>query len=53
LRDVPPPCIPGKFRPTPIRNDGTRYGGGTDYDPQPPAAAVVFTFTLTGMPPGR
>ena len=26
------PFIPGKFRPTPIRNDGTRYQWTLDYD---------------------
>ena len=26
------PFIPGKFRPTPIRNDGTRYAWNLDYD---------------------
>src|SRR5947209_13236146 len=28
------PFIPGKFRPTPVRNDGTRYQWTLDYDPQ-------------------
>jgi hypothetical protein len=28
------PFIPGKFRPTPIKNDGTRYHWKLDYDPQ-------------------
>ena len=28
-----PPFIPGKFRPTAIRNDGTRYTWKLDYDP--------------------
>ena len=27
------PYVPGKFRPTPIRNDGTRYTWRLDYDP--------------------
>src|SRR4029079_6316192 len=28
------PFIPGKFRPTPIRNDGTRYQWTLEYDPE-------------------
>ena len=28
------PFIPGKFRPTPIRNDATRYHWTLQYDPQ-------------------
>ena len=28
------PYLPGKFRPTPIKNDGTRYHWTLDYDPQ-------------------
>jgi hypothetical protein len=40
------PFIPGKFRPTPIRNDGTRYAWTLDYDPQAAAGHGRFTFTL-------
>src|SRR5688572_24258687 len=41
------PFIPGKFRPTPIRNDGTRYAWKLDYDPQAGDGRGRFTFTLT------
>lgn len=40
------PFIPGKFRPTPIRNDGTRYTWTLDYDPQAASGHGRFTFTL-------
>ncbi|MBX6313818.1 MAG: hypothetical protein IRY99_13015 [Isosphaeraceae bacterium] len=40
------PFIPGKFRPTPIRNDGTRYTWTLDYDPQAADGRGRFTFTL-------
>jgi hypothetical protein len=40
------PFIPGKFRPTPIRNDGTRYAWTLDYDPQAGGGRGRFTFTL-------
>jgi hypothetical protein len=40
------PFIPGKFRPTPIRNDGTRYRWKLDYDPQSAGGRGQFTFTL-------
>jgi hypothetical protein len=40
------PFIPGKFRPTTIRNDGTRYNWTLDYDPQAAAGRGGFTFTL-------
>src|SRR6185369_12561168 len=42
------PFIPGKFRPTPIRNDGNRYHWTLDYDPQAAAGRGQFTFTLAG-----
>lgn len=42
------PFIPGKFRPTPLRNDGTRYAWKLDYDPQGAGGRGRFTFTLTG-----
>src|SRR3954452_12888353 len=40
------PFIPGKFRPTPIRNDGTRYHWKLDYDPEGAGGRGRFTFTL-------
>jgi hypothetical protein len=40
------PFIPGKFRPTPIRNDGTRYRWKLEYDPQRAGGRGQFTFTL-------
>jgi hypothetical protein len=40
------PFIPGKFRPTPIRNDGTRYRWKLDYDPHAAGGRGRFTFTL-------
>ncbi len=40
------PYLPGKFRPTPIRKDGTRYGWTLDYDPNG-GANGQFTFTMT------
>lgn len=42
------PFIPGKFRPTPIRNDGTRYTWKLDYDPQAADGRGRFTFTIHG-----
>jgi hypothetical protein len=40
------PFLPGKFRPTPIRNDGTRYAWTLDYNPQANGGQGRFTFTL-------
>lgn len=40
------PYLPGKFRPTPIKNDGTRYQWTLDYDPQGAGGKGRFTFTL-------
>jgi len=40
------PFIPGHFRPTPIRNDGTRYHWTLDYDPDANSQRGRFTFTL-------
>lgn len=40
------PFIPGKFRPTPIRNDGTRYHWKLDYDPEGAEGRGRFTFML-------
>ncbi len=45
------PFIPGKFRPTPIRNDGTRYRWTLDYDPQGAGGRGQFKFTLQGDAP--
>jgi hypothetical protein len=40
------PFLPGKFRPTPLRNDGTRYHWTLDYDPDGAGGRGRFTFTL-------
>lgn len=40
------PYLPGKFRPTPLRADGTRYRWTLDYDPQAADGNGRFTFTL-------
>ncbi|MEK6262736.1 MAG: hypothetical protein AABP62_29415 [Planctomycetota bacterium] len=40
------PYLPGKFRPTPIKLDGTRYHWTLDYDPQAAGGNGRFTFTL-------
>lgn len=40
------PYLPGKFRPTPIKFDGTRYHWTLDYDPQTAGGNGRFTFTL-------
>jgi hypothetical protein len=40
------PFIPGKFRPTPIRNDGTRYHWKLNYDPNGANGRGQFTFEL-------
>ena len=40
------PYLPGKFRPTPIKKDGTRYHWTLDYDPQAAGGRGRFTFTL-------
>ena len=45
------PFIPGKFRPTPIRNDGTRYAWRLDYDPHAAGGRGRFTFTIHGNAP--
>ena len=45
------PFIPGKFRPTPIRNDGTRYQWTLDYDPEGAGGRGQFKFTLRGDAP--
>ena len=40
------PYLPGKFRPTPVKNDGTRYHWMLAYDPQGAGGNGQFTFTL-------
>jgi hypothetical protein len=40
------PFIPGKFRPTPIRLDGTRYDWTLTYDPEAKDGAGQFRFTI-------
>lgn len=40
------PYLPGKFRPTPLRNDGTRYQWSLVYDPAGAKGLGRFTFTL-------
>lgn len=40
------PYLPGKFRPTPLKNDGTRYHWTMSYDPQANNGDGRFTFTL-------
>jgi hypothetical protein len=40
------PYLPGKFRPTPLKNDGTRYRWTLEYDPEAAGGRGRFTFTL-------
>ena len=40
------PYLPGKFRPTPLKGDGTRYHWTLGYDPQGAAGNGRFTFTI-------
>lgn len=40
------PFIPGKFRPTPLRLDGTRYSWTLTYDPQANDGLGRFQFTI-------
>src|SRR5262249_4038359 len=40
------PFIPGKFRPTPIRLDGTRYDWTLSYDPEAKDGGGQFRFTI-------
>jgi len=42
------PYVPGKYRPTPIKNDGTRYRWTLAYDPQGADGNGQFTFTFHG-----
>lgn len=43
------PFLPGKFRPTPIRDDGTRYTWKLDYDPQAADGRGRFTFSFRSL----
>lgn len=45
------PFIPGKFRPTPLRNDGTRYAWTMVYDPAGAGGRGQVRFTLHGDAP--
>ena len=40
------PYLPGKFRPAPLKIDGTRYHWTLDYDPQGAGGNGRFTFTI-------
>jgi hypothetical protein len=40
------PFLPGKFRPTPIRLDGTRYSWTLNYDPEANGGRGQFRFTI-------
>lgn len=40
------PFIPGKFRPTPIRNDGTRYTWTLQYDPSANGGGGQFSVVI-------
>ncbi|OAI54251.1 hypothetical protein AYO47_00635 [Planctomyces sp. SCGC AG-212-M04] len=40
------PYVPGHFRPTPLRKDGTRYRWTLDYDPEAAKGRGQFTFTI-------
>jgi hypothetical protein len=40
------PYLPGKFRPTPIKRDGTRYHWTLDYNPRASSGNGQFTVTL-------
>ncbi len=40
------PYLPGKFRPTPLKNDGTRYHWTLAYDPRAAAGNGHFTFKM-------
>jgi hypothetical protein len=40
------PYVPGHFRPTPLRNDGTRYRWTLAYNPEAAEGRGQFTFTL-------
>lgn len=40
------PFVPGKYRPTPIKNDGTRYAWRLDYDPAANDGNGRFEFAI-------
>jgi hypothetical protein len=40
------PYLPGKFRPTPLKNNGTRYHWTLAYDPEGAGGNGQFTYTL-------
>lgn len=40
------PYLPGKYRPTPLKKDGTRYAWTLDYDPVGAGGRGRFTFAL-------
>lgn len=40
------PYLPGKYRTTPLKNDGTHYHWKLDYDPEAAAGTGQFTFTM-------
>ncbi|HEY2572636.1 MAG TPA: hypothetical protein VGH65_01160, partial [Verrucomicrobiaceae bacterium] len=41
------PYLPGKFRPTPLKPEGTQYHWTLDYDPDAASGQGSFTFTIT------
>jgi hypothetical protein len=45
------PFIPGKYRPTPIRNDGTRYHWTLQYDPAANAGTGRLTIVVDSTHP--
>ena len=45
------PFIPGKYRPTPIKNDGTRYTWKLNYDPQADNGNGRFEFSIQSNNP--
>lgn len=49
------PFIPGKFRPTPIRNDGTRYRWKLEYDPHAAGGRgqIIFLLQSDAHKPGE
>jgi hypothetical protein len=45
------PFVPGKFRPTPIKNDGTRYAWNLAYDPDANNGDGRFEFVIKSNSP--
>lgn len=45
------PFIPGKYRPTPIKNDGTRYHWTLRYDPEANEGTGRFQFSIKSDSP--